>query len=168
LKCSAVAGSSAAKIRQIYFMEVMRDLAFWRTFERAHDAKAEKNGGAEYRVERTDSGYAVSGPALSKPSFFKDETKAMSLARHCVGPAGGSIVRIAGNGKTSRQRVPAKLAYTPTGGHQRDAELEEYDGNFPFPVPAESRQALQEWIRKRDQEVVRRATDALLKAGYHR
>src|SRR5438552_2310905 len=127
------------------------------------------NGGAEYRVEKTDSGFAVSGPALGKPSFFKSEDKALSLARHIIGPKGGSIVRIAGNGKTTRQRVPAKLDYTPAGGNQRDAELEEYDGKFQLPVPDEAaRQALLEFIQRRDQEVARRVTDAQLKAGYHR
>jgi len=150
-------------------MEVIHDSAFWRDLSRARGRPAEKNGGAEYRVEKTDSGFAISGPALGKPSFFKSEDKALSLARHIIGPKGGSIVRIAGNGKTTRQRVPAKLDYTPAGGNQRDAELEEYDGKFPLPVPDEAaRQALLEFIQRRDQEVARRVTDALLKAGYHR
>ena len=82
-------------------MEVIHDSAFWRDLSRARGRPAEKNGGAEYRVEKTDSGFAISGPALGKPSFFKSEDKALSLARHIIGPKGGSIVRIAGNGKTN-------------------------------------------------------------------
>jgi hypothetical protein len=125
-------------------MEVIHDSAFWRDFSRARPAA--KNGGAEYRVEKTDSGFAISGPALGKPSFFNSEDKALSLARHIIGPKGGSITRVA-NGKTTRQRVPAKLAYTPSG-HQRDAELEEYDGKFPLPLPDEpTRQAVVEFIQ---------------------
>src|SRR5438477_4521698 len=60
-------------------MEVIHDSAFWRDLSRARGRPAEKNGGAEYRVEKTDSGFAVSGPALGKPSFFKSEDKALSL-----------------------------------------------------------------------------------------
>ena len=149
-------------------MEVIHDSAFWRDLSRALGRPAEKDGGAEYRVEKTNSGFAVSGPALGKRSYFKTENKAMSLARHIIGPKGGSITRVAANGKTTRQRVPAKLGYTPAGGHQRDAELE-YDPTFPLSVPDESaRQALLEFIQRRDQEVAKRVTDALLKAGYHR
>src|SRR5437016_12692661 len=118
-------------------MEVIHDSAFWRDLSRALGRPAEKNGGAEYRVEKTDSGLAVSGPAVGKPSFFKSEDKALSLARHIIGPKGVSIVRIAGNGKATRQRVPSNLDYTPACGNQRDAELQEYDDNFPWPVPGE-------------------------------
>ena len=63
--------------------------------------------------------------------------------------------------------MPAKLAYTPSG-NQRDADLGEYDPSFPLPVPDEERQEVFEWIRLRDQEIVKRTTDALIKAGYHR
>ena len=145
-------------------MEVIHDSAFWRDFSRARPA--EKNDGTEYRVEKTDSGWKVSGRALTKPSHFPTEDRAMALARHLVGPKGGAITRVS-NGKTSRQRVPAKLAYTPSG-NQRDADLGEYDPSFPLPVPDEERQELFEWIRLRDQEIVKRTTDALIKAGYHR
>jgi hypothetical protein len=147
-------------------MEVLHDAGFFRNLAQAHDAKADKNIGSEYRVEKTNAGWKVTGQAMSKPSHFLTEDRAMALARHLVGPKGGAITRVS-NGKRTRQRVAPHLNYTPSG-NQRDIELEEYDGNFPFPVPAELRQALLEWIEKRDQEIVRRATDALLKAGYHR
>ena len=67
-------------------MEVIHDSGFWRDL--SHARPAEKDGGAEYRVEKTNSGFAVSGPALGKRSYFKTENKAMSLARHIIGPKG--------------------------------------------------------------------------------
>ncbi len=75
-------------------MEVIHDSAFWRDL--SHARPAEKNGGAEYRVEKTNSGFAVSGPALGKRSYFKTENKAMSLARHIIGPKGGSRISTPG------------------------------------------------------------------------
>jgi hypothetical protein len=152
-------------------VEVIHDNAFWRDLQQARHADLrEKNGGGEYCIEKTAEGWSVSGAALSKTSHFPSEDRAMALARHLVGPKGGVITRVS-NGKTTRQRIAPHLNYTPSG-NKRDIELEEYQeylDPFPLPVPDESAgQALAEWVRRRDQEVVKRATDALLKAGFHR
>ncbi|OLD88797.1 MAG: hypothetical protein AUG81_05650 [Verrucomicrobia bacterium 13_1_20CM_4_54_11] len=147
-------------------MEVIHDSAFWRDL--SHARPAEKDGGAEYRVEKTNSGFAVSGPALGKRSYFKTENKAMSLARHIIGPKGALSLASRRTAKQPANACQRNSDIRPPGGHQRDAELE-YDPTFPLSVPDESaRQALLEFIQRRDQEVAKRVTDALLKAGYHR
>ena len=67
----------------------------------------------EYRVEGTDSGFAVTGPALSRPSYFPEEAKAVELARHLIGRGGGVIIRVAANGNLTREIVDGRLSYIP-------------------------------------------------------
>jgi hypothetical protein len=47
------------------------------------------NEGLEYRIQRSDRGYAVSGPALGKPSVFDSEAQAIALARHLIAAKSG-------------------------------------------------------------------------------
>jgi hypothetical protein len=49
----------------------------------------------EYKIRRSERGYVVSGPALSRPSVFDSENKAVALSRALIGgkPAGGFIIR---------------------------------------------------------------------------
>jgi hypothetical protein len=68
----------------------------------------------EYRVEQTDSGYCVIGPALPKASYFPEENAATALARHLIGRKGGVIVRVAANGNLTREIVDGRLSYTPS------------------------------------------------------
>src|SRR5437016_1906988 len=91
-------------------MEVIHDSAFWRDLSRARPA--EKNDGTEYRVEKTDSGWKVSGRALTKPSHFPTEDRAMALARHLVGPKGGAITRVS-NGKQVASVCPRSSPIRP-------------------------------------------------------
>jgi len=53
----------------------------------------------EYTIRRSDRGYVVSGPALSRPSAFASESQAIALARHLIAakPGGGCIIRADGS-----------------------------------------------------------------------
>jgi hypothetical protein len=47
----------------------------------------------EYTIRRSDRGYVVSGPALSRPSAFTSEAQAVSLARHLIAvKSGGAYI----------------------------------------------------------------------------
>jgi hypothetical protein len=52
------------------------------------------NAQLEYRIQRSDRGYMVSGPALTRSATFDSEAQAVSLARHLIAAksGGGFIV----------------------------------------------------------------------------
>ena len=85
-------------------MEVIHDAAFWRELTRASSITPAKSD-VEYRIHKSNSGFSVSGPALGRPSVFHEESRAVSFAKHLIGPSGGMLIRVGANGKEKRQRV---------------------------------------------------------------